>query len=363
MLMAWFHLINDDKLLTIPKLNVLLLGLGNIFWVPLANVFGRRPVLILSAMILFVATLCGGFTADFNLILIIRIFQGIGSSVSETIAPAIVGDMFFIHERAGWMVCSFFAATPFNMQTLSDIVYNLLTGTIHRLSSKWFRHRRNQRRLHRRPSRLVLHILRQRRPHRRRLPLHRIPRTRDTLRTRIALSPCPTPNPPKHALLAPPLPPSRPSSTALSQSRNPPLHAHDFAIPIPRVSPRRSRLIPNLVRDVLLGRRFIHNLNPPALLQTTAAPSPPSPSTTKQHQHATFHPPLLQTHNNHHQPHQPPPPNPPPTTTRGTPLHLPPLPPPRPVPRPPPLPIRQTLVHPPPARNLDRHAPIRRSGR
>lgn len=88
-------------------LNVLLLGLGNIVFVPLANVFGKRIVLVLSALTLFIATVCG--TRDFGLgmyenVLVIRIFQGLGSSVSETVGPAVVGDMFFVQERGGWMV-------------------------------------------------------------------------------------------------------------------------------------------------------------------------------------------------------------------------------------------------------------------
>ncbi|CCC11911.1 unnamed protein product [Sordaria macrospora k-hell] len=94
-------------------LNVLLLGLGNIVFVPLANVFGRRIVLVLSALTLFIATVCG--TRDFGSgtaehgmgmyegVLVIRIFQGLGSSVSETVGPAVVGDMFFVQERGGWM--------------------------------------------------------------------------------------------------------------------------------------------------------------------------------------------------------------------------------------------------------------------
>lgn len=96
-------------------LNVLLLGLGNIVFVPLANVFGRRIVLVLSTLTLFIATSCG--MRDFGPgdghghgmgiyqgILVIRIFQGLGSSVSETVGPAVVGDMFFVQERGGWMV-------------------------------------------------------------------------------------------------------------------------------------------------------------------------------------------------------------------------------------------------------------------
>ncbi|KAK0636153.1 major facilitator superfamily domain-containing protein [Bombardia bombarda] len=83
--------------------NVLLLGLGNMVWVPLANVFGRRPILVLSAMTLFIASICGAYTTVFSHVLAIRVFQGIGGSVSETVAPAIVGDMFFVHERGTWM--------------------------------------------------------------------------------------------------------------------------------------------------------------------------------------------------------------------------------------------------------------------
>jgi len=37
-------------------------------------------------------------------VLAIRVLQGLGSSVSETVAVATVGDMFFVHERGTKMV-------------------------------------------------------------------------------------------------------------------------------------------------------------------------------------------------------------------------------------------------------------------
>jgi MFS family permease len=100
-------------MLTETQLNVLVLGLGNVFWVPLANVFGRRLVLVVSTFVLSVATTCGMFFTGFNTTLIIRIFQGLGSSASETVVPAVVGDLFFVHERGSWMVCfcNFWTAT------------------------------------------------------------------------------------------------------------------------------------------------------------------------------------------------------------------------------------------------------------
>ncbi|KAK0727823.1 major facilitator superfamily domain-containing protein [Lasiosphaeria miniovina] len=92
-----------EDLVQFIAFNVLLLGLGNIFWVPLANVFGRRPIMVFSTLTLFIATACGTMTSDFGRVLAIRVFQGLGSSASETVTPAIVGDMFFVHERGGWM--------------------------------------------------------------------------------------------------------------------------------------------------------------------------------------------------------------------------------------------------------------------
>ena len=83
---------------------MLVLGLGNIFWVPLSNIFGRRPVLVLSTLLLAVSTGLGMHLKGFKTTLILRILQGLGSSASETVVPAVVGDLFFVHERGKWMV-------------------------------------------------------------------------------------------------------------------------------------------------------------------------------------------------------------------------------------------------------------------
>lgn len=58
-------------------------------------------------MVLFGATACGIHFTGFTVTLIIRILQGFGSSASETVVPAVVGDLFFVHERGRWMVCYF----------------------------------------------------------------------------------------------------------------------------------------------------------------------------------------------------------------------------------------------------------------
>lgn len=60
--------------------------------------------MVLSALMLCITSACGIVTDNFKKILIIRIFQGLGSSVAETVAVAMVGDMFFVHERGTMMV-------------------------------------------------------------------------------------------------------------------------------------------------------------------------------------------------------------------------------------------------------------------
>jgi len=85
--------------------NVLMIGLSGTVWVPLANGYGRRPVLLVSALCLFVSSICGISPGSFGSFLAIRIFQGIGSSAAETVAVVTVGDMHFISQRSRRMVC------------------------------------------------------------------------------------------------------------------------------------------------------------------------------------------------------------------------------------------------------------------
>ncbi|KAH6626519.1 major facilitator superfamily domain-containing protein [Chaetomium sp. MPI-SDFR-AT-0129] len=99
----------EEELMRFVAFNVLVLGLGNIIWVPLANIYGRRLILILSTTLLSAATTFGVFQTGYMATLLIRIFQGLGSSASETVTPAIVGDLFFVHERGGWM--AFYSAS------------------------------------------------------------------------------------------------------------------------------------------------------------------------------------------------------------------------------------------------------------
>lgn len=77
----------------------LLQGMGNIFWVPAANKWGRRPVYILSYMIYFATAVWLIFEKSYAKFLAGRILMGFGSGAAETLAPITIADIFFLHER------------------------------------------------------------------------------------------------------------------------------------------------------------------------------------------------------------------------------------------------------------------------
>lgn len=79
--------------------NFLLLGLGNLVWVPLSVKFGKRPVMLISTVTLFAVLIWTAKAKSFNELLIARCISGFVSAAGESILPGIVSDMFFLHER------------------------------------------------------------------------------------------------------------------------------------------------------------------------------------------------------------------------------------------------------------------------
>lgn len=89
-----------------------MLGVSNIWWVPLSNILGRRPVLLASTLILTLCSMWCGLAPGYDSLIIARIFQGIGGAAADTVAPALVGDVYFMHERGRAMaVYTIFLAT------------------------------------------------------------------------------------------------------------------------------------------------------------------------------------------------------------------------------------------------------------
>lgn len=92
--------------------NMLLLGAGNIFWVPLMRAIGKRPVFLISLPMLAGANVWGSRTHSFDSLLASQIISGFAASAAEGIILVMAADMFFVHQR-GTMLMIFTMSLSF----------------------------------------------------------------------------------------------------------------------------------------------------------------------------------------------------------------------------------------------------------
>lgn len=71
--------------------------------------YGRRPVIIGGNLFLFISSVWAYFANSYSSLLASRIFGAIGMSPFEVLTTAIIGDIYFVHERglrlAFWGLC------------------------------------------------------------------------------------------------------------------------------------------------------------------------------------------------------------------------------------------------------------------
>ncbi|TKA80577.1 hypothetical protein B0A49_00629 [Cryomyces minteri] len=87
------------KLTQLVSVNILMVGASNLWWVPLANLIGRRPIILVSLVILTLSSMWCGLAQSYDSLLVARLFQGIGGGAADTVSPDIVGEVFFVHQR------------------------------------------------------------------------------------------------------------------------------------------------------------------------------------------------------------------------------------------------------------------------
>ncbi|PVH93939.1 MFS general substrate transporter [Periconia macrospinosa] len=88
-----------SKLNQLIAINVLFLGAANLWWVPLANIFGRRPIMLLAFLLLIFSSMWAGLTSNFSSLLAARAFMGMGAGSVDTVSPVVLGETFFVHQR------------------------------------------------------------------------------------------------------------------------------------------------------------------------------------------------------------------------------------------------------------------------
>ncbi|KAF4470375.1 HOL1 [Fusarium albosuccineum] len=88
-----------SELTTLIAVHILFLGAANIWWVPFSNWLGRRPVLLVATLLMTMSTLWCGLATSYNSLLAARVFRGIGGAAADSVAPALVGDLYPVHQR------------------------------------------------------------------------------------------------------------------------------------------------------------------------------------------------------------------------------------------------------------------------
>lgn len=74
-------------------------GVSNLWWVPLAKTYGRRPVILVSLLLFVISSVWCAVAKSFDSLLVARLFLGISAGPSDTVCPDIVGEVFFVHQR------------------------------------------------------------------------------------------------------------------------------------------------------------------------------------------------------------------------------------------------------------------------
>ncbi|CAK5284455.1 unnamed protein product [Mycena citricolor] len=74
-------------------------GIGSFLWVPLANTYGRRPLLLFTTLLSAASCLASGKAQTWNQLIGTRVLNGLGTSSFFTLGAGVVSDCFFLHER------------------------------------------------------------------------------------------------------------------------------------------------------------------------------------------------------------------------------------------------------------------------
>lgn len=81
---------------------ILVLGFSNFIWVPISSSFGRRPAYIFSQLICFGSSIWRARATTYSSFMGACVLNGIGAGPAETIQPAVIADIFFLHDRGFW---------------------------------------------------------------------------------------------------------------------------------------------------------------------------------------------------------------------------------------------------------------------
>ena len=76
-----------------------MLGVGNLFWVPLMRKIGKRLAYLVAIFLLMIFNIWSYEAKSFSSLLAARILSGFAAAAGDAPVPALIAEMFFVHER------------------------------------------------------------------------------------------------------------------------------------------------------------------------------------------------------------------------------------------------------------------------
>ncbi|KAK7745125.1 hypothetical protein SLS62_009924 [Diatrype stigma] len=124
---------------TLPEVNMLFgaaaitLGYANFLIVPAANLWGRRPVILVCSLVCIGANVWQGLVTSYGSFIGARIVSGLGAAANESIMPMVVADLLFVHQRGRSMALYFWA------YFMGLFIGPIISGAIaSQISWRWF---------------------------------------------------------------------------------------------------------------------------------------------------------------------------------------------------------------------------------
>src|ERR1700733_4424000 len=117
-----FHITEANQPQEVLSTFLIGFGLGQFIMGPLSDRFGRRPVLIDGMALYCIASVVAITASSFEMLLVARVLQGLGTSATRVIATSIVRDCYAGRRMASVMAMMIFIAVPVIAPSLGQAV-------------------------------------------------------------------------------------------------------------------------------------------------------------------------------------------------------------------------------------------------
>jgi MFS family permease len=98
---------------------LLVVGASGPFVCAFSRKWGKRPVFLFSSLSALIGTIIGSATNDYGGFLASRVVQGLSASAYESLIIAVIGDLYFVHERGFYMaIIQFFTGAVSNFSSV-----------------------------------------------------------------------------------------------------------------------------------------------------------------------------------------------------------------------------------------------------